>query len=295
MRLVGELGGMLTEDEWGCIFVALKETAGSMLPGFLKLLRIMDKVEIVNVGRVDDDGGESVNGSGVGEDYEDDNLQTAGYVVSRMKTHISTQLLIMQVTTDLYNMHQHLLKASSVKIVLEIFQQTVSHSHHLTSETSLHQKLQKACSLLELSDPPIIHFENESYQNMLNLLHHLLTTDPTLSTDMQIEPQLFSICEQIIKLYLNCSKLEKEQNRITVHWILPLNSAVKEELGARTSLLVSGLRVLSEVEKESFRRYADRLFPLLVELVRCEHSSREVQTVLSDLFQTCIGPIVMKV
>ncbi|KAL7590051.1 hypothetical protein Lser_V15G39977 [Lactuca serriola] len=297
MRLVGELGGLLTEDEWASIFLALKDTSGSMLPGFFKLVRVMDRIEMPpNVGQIYDDA-EMLNGNGDGngsnsiQDYEDDNLQTAGYVVSRMKTHISTQLLIMQVTTDLYNMHQHLLKASSVKIVLEIFLQTVSHSQQLSSETNLHKKLQKACSILELSDPPVIHFENESYQNMLNLLHHLLATDPDLSSEMEIEPQLFATCEQIIKIYLNCSKLEKQQEH--VHWILPLNSAVKEELGARTGLLVSALRVLSEVENDIFRKYAARVFPLMVELVRCEHSSREVQMVLSELFQRCIGPIII--
>ncbi|GMH22833.1 hypothetical protein Nepgr_024676 [Nepenthes gracilis] len=35
-------------------------------------------------------------------DVEDDNLQTMAYVVSRMKSHISVQLIFMQVMTDLY-------------------------------------------------------------------------------------------------------------------------------------------------------------------------------------------------
>ncbi|KAI3736492.1 hypothetical protein L6452_16034 [Arctium lappa] len=298
MRLVGDLGGMLTEDEWSCIFLSLKETSASMLPGFLKLIRIMDRIEMPNVAQsysYSYDDGETSTDNGTTENYEDDNLQTAGYIVSRMKTHISMQLLIMQVTTDLYNMHQHLLKASSVKIVLEIFSQTMSHAHQLSSETALHLKLQRACSILEISDPPVVHFENESYQNILNLLHHLLTSIPSLSDEMGIEARLFSICEEIIEMYLKCSRLEEVKPVAVVHWILPLNSEVKEELGARTSLLVSALRVLSEVDKDCFRKYASRLFPLLVELVRCEHSSREVQPVLSNLFQTCIGPMIIKV
>ncbi|KAM0049164.1 putative Sec7 domain, armadillo-like helical, sec7 domain superfamily protein [Helianthus debilis subsp. tardiflorus] len=307
MRLVGELGGMLTEDEWSCIFLSLKETAASLLPSFLKLLKIMDRIEIgmPNVAQSsfydddDDDGRETplTSSNGAVDNYDDDNLQTAGYVVSRMKTHISTQLLIMQVATDLYNMQQHLLKASSVKIVLELFSQTVSHAHELSANTGLHLKLQRACSILEITDPPVVHFENESYQNILNLLHHLLTSDPSLSEEMGIEAQLFSICREIIQMYLSCCKLEQQQpqQQKLVHWILPLNSAMKDELGVRTSLLVSALRVLSEVDRERFRRYASTLFPLLVELVRCEHTSREVQPVLSNLFQTCIGPIIMNV
>lgn len=108
MRLVGELGGLLTEDEWASIFLALKDTSGSMLPGFFKLVRVMDRIEMPpNVGQIYDDA-EMLNGNGDGngsnsiQDYEDDNLQTAGYVVSRMKTHISTQLLIMQVVITYY-------------------------------------------------------------------------------------------------------------------------------------------------------------------------------------------------
>ncbi|XP_076925144.1 brefeldin A-inhibited guanine nucleotide-exchange protein 1-like isoform X1 [Bidens hawaiensis] len=304
MRLASELGGVLTEDEWSCIFVSLKETAASLLPGFLKLLRIMDRIEFGSSNAAqstfydDDDGGEATftSSNGMIEDYDDDNLQTAGYVVSRMKTHISTQLLIMQVTTDIYNMQQHLLKASSVKVVLELFSQTVTHARNLSSDTSLHIKLQRACSVLEIPDPPVVHFENESYQNILNTLHHLLTSDPSLSEQMGIESHLFSICEEIIQIYLSCCRLQQpKQQQKPVHWILPLNSAVKDELGARTSLLVSALRVLSEVEQARFRRYVSTLFPLLVELVRCEHTSREVQPVLSNLFQTCIGPIIMNV
>ncbi|KAL8267972.1 hypothetical protein R6Q59_001770 [Mikania micrantha] len=302
MRLASDLGGMLTEDEWSCVFLSLKETAASLLPDFLKVLRIMDRIDIgmPTVAQSsfydDDDVGEMTltSSNGTIEGNDDDNLQTAGYIVSRMKTHISTQLLIIQVTSDLYNMQQHLLKASTVKIVLDIFSQTVHHAHNLTLETGLHLKLQRACSILEVSDPPVVHFENESYQNMLNLLHHLLTRDPSLSEEMGIEPQLFSTCQDIIQMYLSCCRLEQQQQK-PVHWILPLNSALKDELGARTSLLVSALRVLSEVDKERFRSHARMLFPLLVELVRCEHTSREVQPVLSNLFQTCIGPIIMNV
>lgn len=36
------------------------------------------------------------------DEYDDDNLQTDTYVISRTKNHIAMQLLILQVTTDLY-------------------------------------------------------------------------------------------------------------------------------------------------------------------------------------------------
>ncbi|KAI4365333.1 hypothetical protein MLD38_021326 [Melastoma candidum] len=66
--------------------------------------------------------------------------------------------------------------------------------------------------------------------------------------------------------------------------VLPISSTKEEELSARTSLVVSFLRTLTGLERESFRRYVTRFFPLLVELVRREHSSREAQLVLTQMF-----------
>ena len=86
----------------------------------------------------------------------------------------------------------------------------------------------------------------------------------------------------------------KETNPAVPHWILPLGPARKDELAARTSLVASALRVLSGFERDLFKRYAPQLFPLLVELIRSEHSSGEVQIVLSSIFQSCIGPIIMQ-
>lgn len=234
------------------------------------------------------------------DDSEDDDLQTAAYVVSRMKSHISAQLLIIQVITDLFKMHKQSLSSGNIKILLDIFSTIASHAHQLNSETTLQLKLQRACSILEISDPPMVHFENESYQNYLNFLHDLLVNNPSVAEGMDIEALLVSVCEEVLQIYLDCSGLRPVQKQKPVekqqelHWILPLSSVKKEELAARTPLVVLALRVLSDFESDSFKRYVSQLFPLLVDLVRSEHSSGEVQRVLSNMFQSCIGPIIMK-
>lgn len=299
MRLVGDLGNRLSEDEWAGIFLALKEAAASTVPGFLKLVRIIDGIDMPDVGQSNNDGEMSSRNGFTNEDSDDDNLQTAAYIVSRMKSHISTQLLIIQVTTDLYKMHQQSLAARSVKVVLEIFSAVASHAHELNCETVLQLKLQRACSTLDIPDPPIVHFENESYQNYLDFLHELLVDNQSLSEEMRIEAQLIGVCEKILQIYLDCARCEAVQQKpgskpITVHWILPVSSARKEELGVRTPLVVSALRVLGGLGRDCFRRHLSKVFPLLVELVRCEHSSGQIQRVLSNMFQLCIGPIVMQ-
>lgn len=98
MRLAGDLGKRLTENEWREIFLALKEAATSTMPGFIKVLKTMDDVNVPGISQsyydvdVASDQGLSTDG------IDDDDLQTSSYIVSRMKSHIAMQLLIIQVS-----------------------------------------------------------------------------------------------------------------------------------------------------------------------------------------------------
>lgn len=98
MRLAGELGSRLSGSEWREIFLALKEAATSTVPGFMKVLKTMDDVNVPGISQssydvdVASDQGLSTDG------LDDDDLQTASYIVSRMKSHIGMQLLIIQVS-----------------------------------------------------------------------------------------------------------------------------------------------------------------------------------------------------
>ena len=194
-------------------------------------------------------------------------------------------------------MHVQSLSVSNTSIVIEILSSIASHAHQLNSETLLQKKLQRVCSILELTPPPMVHFENESHQNLLNFLQNLLADSLSICNEIDVEAELITVCKKILQIYLNCTgSLSSQQRPLdhpVTHWILPLGTAKKEELAARSSLVVSALRVLSGLERDSFKRYVSQFFPLLVDLVRSEHSSGEVQHVLSAMFQSCIGPIIM--
>ena len=324
MRLAGDLGNRLSEDEWREIFLALKQAATLTVPGFMKVLRTMDDVNVLGIAQsyydvdVASDQGLSADG------LDDDDLQMASYIVSRMKSHIAMQLLIIQVSfllifqfcscscflgykifrhsfnqviTDLYKSHTQPFSEANISIILDIFSSVATHSQKLNSNTVLHKKLQKACSILEISDPPVVHFENESYRSYLNFLQNMLADSPSLTNATLVESELVVVCEQILHIYLKCTGApseKKEPNQPVLHWILPLGSAKKEEVAARTSLVVSALEVIRGFERDLFKRCVQRLFPLLVDLVRSEHSSGEVQLVLSSILQSCIGPIIMQ-
>ncbi|KAL0376282.1 UNVERIFIED_CONTAM: Brefeldin A-inhibited guanine nucleotide-exchange protein 1 [Sesamum calycinum] len=272
MRLAADLRGKLLEDEWLDIFLCLKEAAGSNLSGFAKLLKTIDGIEMPHVARPDDDI-ESTSGRGLTDDgSEDDNLQTVAYVVSRMKVHIAVQLLIIQVATDLYKMHQQSLPVNIVTVLLEIYSLTASHSNKLNSQTTLLHKLEKICSSLEISDPPLVHFENESYRNYINFLHDLLVNSPTMSEEKNVEAELVSVCEKVLRIYLECSghgyASQKAIHKSRIHCYLPLGSAKKEELAARAPLVLTVMQTLGSLGRDIFRRRVLQLFPLFVDLVR---------------------------
>lgn len=201
-------------------------------------------------------------------------------------------------TDLLYTSHPKSRSNGNVSIVLALFSSIASHARWLNSRKALLRKLQRACSVLKLSDPPVVHFENESHQHYLNFLKTLISDLPALSYDMDIESHLVGLCLEVLQIYLGCtttatSQAEPADPLPTVHWILPLEAVVKEELAARTPLLMSALQVFTGFERETFRRHVSRFFPLLVDLLRSEHSSGEVQLILTSIFDSCIGPLIM--
>lgn len=196
----------------------------------------------------------------------------------------------------LYEVNRKWLSAVHVSILLEILTTIASHSSEVRGQTAMQLKFQKACSLLEIPGPPVVHFENESHQNLLKVLHTLLIEDRFLSNELKIESQVVTTCQNMFQIYLNCAgKLTTEVSDIRpkLHWIVPLNANKKEELAARTSLLVLSLQVLGSLEKDSLRRNLRIIFPSLVNLISCEHSSSKVKNALFDIFHSSIGPHIM--
>ncbi|KAL9238326.1 hypothetical protein vseg_012761 [Gypsophila vaccaria] len=278
VRLTTELGSALSEDDWREIFIALKDAAISTIPGFLKLLRTMDSIEI-------SDEAQSYNGFETSSDYEnssngleDHSLLTAAYVVSRMKNHISVHLVIIQVVADLFKTHHHDLSTANIQILLELFSTISSHANQLNSETGILQKLKRVCSIMKLSYPPVVRFQNETLQHRLNFLDHLLLQRSSRLDNIDLEEQTFDVCVHILQIYLDCAAARSDKS---------------EELAARTPLLMTALGTFSSFPKESFKRYISRVFPYLIDLVRSEHNTGEVPRVLGDMFQTVIGPIII--
>ena len=201
---------------------------------------------------------------------------------------------LWQLVTDLYKAHHKCLSVDNIKILLEIFSSASSHADQLNSEILLQRKLQIACNVLRLPVPRLVHFQKDSYLYYLNFLQNVLSERGSSPKDTGFETEFAAVCEKMLLIYLECAGTRSSQQKPVFHWILPLPPVKKEELGARTSLALSALRALTSLEQTLLKRYISRFFPLVIDLVKSEHSSEEVLSVLKDLFETCIGPIIIE-
>jgi brefeldin A-inhibited guanine nucleotide-exchange protein len=178
--------------------------------------------------------------------------------------------------------------------MLEMLSAVASHASQVNSESNLLIKLHKACSLLDVSELAAIHFENESYQSYLKLLQALFHDNPSLSENINVESRIMLVCENILRMYLTCAGHEPSNasGRDPALHQVPLDTAKKEELEARTSLLLHVMQLLGGLDKNCFKRNLSFFFPLLANLIRCEHSSRKVHLALYDIFKSSVGPII---
>lgn len=294
-RLTEGLASKLSNDEWGTILLCFKESAAHTFVVFDKIVRMMKDIEIPDRNESYSEAEQYSDHDIYNDDEEEANMETASYAIVRMKNHMALQLLIIEGIIKLYEVHRSFLCAEHMGIMLEMLSAIASHASEVNSESNLHIKLHKACSILEVSEPAVIHFESESYQSYLKLLQALLHDNASLSENMNVESQIMLVCEKILRMYLTCAGHEPSNDvsgRDPALHRLPLVTAKKEELDARTSLVLHVMRLLSSLEKNCFRRNLPLFFPLLANLIGCEHSSGEVQVALYDIFQSSIGPII---
>jgi hypothetical protein len=74
---------------------------------------------------------------------------------------------------------------------------------------------------------------------------------------------------------------------------VPLQMASnREEFRALAPLVVATLNALNTFSDDAFRVHLSEFFPLLTELIGCEHAPPEVQVTLSKLFSTRLGPLL---
>ncbi|KAK9829453.1 hypothetical protein WJX72_005963 [[Myrmecia] bisecta] len=141
-----------------------------------------------------------------------------------------------------------------------------------------------------LVDPPLLRLESEACHAYLSMLLHLQADAPAeLQEVAEVEARLFALCTATLERFQASGPHVDPAGPDDVHINL---ASQKEEFGARSPLTVATLRALLAYPDQAFRAHLKSLFPLLTQLISCQHAPPEVQRTLSDLFAMRIGPLL---
>ncbi|XP_044961916.1 brefeldin A-inhibited guanine nucleotide-exchange protein 1-like [Hordeum vulgare subsp. vulgare] len=296
LRIAEGVGSKLSKEEWKDVLLCFKESSTQTFIVFSKIVRMMQDIDIPDRMESYSEADHYSDHEIYSNDEDEANMETTSYAIVKLKNHMALILLIVQGIIKLYEEQGKYLHAEHISILLEMISSIATHASEVSSDSSLQMKFHKACSLLEASEPTVVHFENETYQSYIKLLQAVLHGYPFLSEGMDIESRLLDACEKILRTYLKCAgngpSDEASHDNQTLHCIVPLGAAKQEELSARTPLVLLAMQLLHNLEKNSFRRVLPRFFPLLIDLIRCEHSSGDVQHALYKIFKSSIGPMI---
>ena len=81
-----------------------------------------------------------------------------------------------------------------------------------------------------------------------------------------------------------------EEQRLAAPQVLLISH--KDELNMQAPLVVATLRAILGFSDAAFRRHLKEFFPILTQLISCEHAPAEVQRTLTEIFATRFGPLL---
>lgn len=295
VRLMSNAGDLFSDERWQEVVLSLKEAAADTLPDFVKIIHGMDDIDMAGT---TDEHNTTADTSISNEEMEAQGLNKLQLLITDAKCRTAVQLLLIQSIMEVYNMHREQLSVANTMVLVESLHSIGSHAHRINSDHALRSKLQELGTISQMPDPPLLRLESESYQASLNLLQNLIVDKSIHNKEVEIEARLVELCEEVLLVYLETASTgalpESHSEQSKPHWIIPLGSAKRRELASRAPLVVASLQAISGLKDSSFERSLSRFFPLMANLISCEHGSGEVQLALSDMLSSWVGPILLK-
>ncbi|KAJ7559093.1 hypothetical protein O6H91_04G069600 [Diphasiastrum complanatum] len=299
VRLISNAGYMFSEGSWHIVLSALKQVTTETLPDLGHIVGLLEKFPIRSTaGEHNTTRSFKLKVDEVTK-RQKDVVVLLSFKFFEVNCHVAVQLLLVQAISEVYNLHGALLiSESNTILLLDTLQLVARHAYHINLNYSMREKLQKLQPSMQFPDPPLLRLESESYNAYLLMLQQLPGDKPGLAQMGLVETRLVELCEEVLQVYLKTSALGPvsvaghKDKLLQPLWVIPLASARRRELAARAPLVVATLRAVGGLEISSFQRYLVRFFPLLVNLVSCEHGSVEVQLALSNMFSSSIWPVL---
>ncbi|KAL0429000.1 UNVERIFIED_CONTAM: Brefeldin A-inhibited guanine nucleotide-exchange protein 2 [Sesamum radiatum] len=299
VRLMSNAGELFPEDKWFEVVSSLREAAKETLPDFSFVLdedgQIWAQEEDLN-GNNHDESAETITSN----DDSDNNLRRHRLyaAISDVKCRAAIQLLLIQAVMEIYNMYRAQLSVKNTVILFDAVRAVAFHAHKINSDSALRPKLQELGSMTQMQDPPLLRLENESYQICLTLIQNLVLDRPPSYDESEVESYLVNLCQEVLQFYIDVAYTGQIPDSSSVdgrsHWIIPVGSGRRRELAARAPLIVATLQAICSLGDSSFEKNLSSFLPLLSTLISCEHGSNEVQVALSDMLNSSVGPVLLR-
>lgn len=194
-------------------------------------------------------------------------------------------------------MYRSHFSAKNMLVLFDALHDVALHAHKINSNTLLRSKLQVFGSMTQMQDPPLLRLENESYQICLTFLQNLIEDRPSGYEEADVENHLVQLCQEVLEFYIEIAGFKQTSESSggrQPHWLIPSGSGKRRELAARASLVVATLQAICSLGDVSFEKNLAHFFPILSNLISCEHGSNEVQVALSDMLSLSVGPVLLR-
>ncbi|CAN0824546.1 Brefeldin A-inhibited guanine nucleotide-exchange protein 2 [Linum grandiflorum] len=292
VRLMSNAGDLFSEEKWLEVVFSLREAANATLVDFSCLVSGDTSVASHGDGIISEEENNLENG----DDPERLIMERLHAAISDAKCRASVQLLLIQAVMEIYNMYRPQLSARNTLVLFDAMHDVASHAHKINTDAELRSRLQEFTSMTQMQDPPLLRLENESFQICLTFLQNLiLDRSPASSShdydETEVESCLVSVCQEVLQFYITTAN---EPRARLSRSVIPVGSGKRRELAARGPLIVSTLRAICSLGDASLGRNLYVLFPLLSNLISCEHGSKEVQLALSSMLSESVGPVLFQ-
>eukprot|EP00898_Chlorokybus_atmophyticus_P004086 jgi/Chlat1/4679/Chrsp3S05617 len=225
-------------------------------------------------------------------------------LVADVRRCAAVQLLFVQAVSELFSRHITLLAPQHVVLLLDTLQLIAAHARNVNVDHQLRVRLRHVCTLEQVPDPPLLRLENEAVHAYMSVLLHMAATSiskgkgalaPDVPTGtFSVEDRLMTICMEVMQVFTSLvdpARLPRDTDRSVLAPAV-LDHLQRREVAARAPVVVATLLALRAFDDATFKSHLPKLFPLLVELIRCRHTQIDVQQALSELFVLRIGPLL---
>ncbi|DBA82002.1 TPA: hypothetical protein ACH3X1_007704 [Trebouxia sp. C0004] len=216
--------------------------------------------------------------------------------LGEVRTRAAIQLLLVQACGEIFHVHSRRLAPDAINGILDVVQQLADHARQVDKDMGLRCQLaaaqahDKVVDSRRLADPPLMRLESEAGHAYLSMLLQLSASQTQKDQQAEVEGRLVTLALATLQRFQAQVPTAIEEQRLAAPQVLLISH--KDELNMQAPLVVATLRAILGFSDAAFRRHLKEFFPILTQLISCEHAPAEVQRTLTEIFATRFGPLL---